>query len=322
MIDCHVHLAALPTPENHCLLSKRMLNSLVFKISAYQQGLPLDNPALANRKYVETLEQELSTSEFIHQAVILGIDGVYDTRGKLDESQTEFLISNDYVFQVASEHPSFLPGVSIHPNRSDALEELTRCVEKGAVLLKVLPNTQGFDPSAKRFRPFYRAMAEHRLPLLSHVGYEFTLSGTDQSLGDPEKLIPALEEGVTVIAAHGCSYGLFFYERYFKTMLNLVRQYKHFYIDTSALTLPNRVLALMKIRKHPELFERLLFGTDYPLPCFAYPTLLGASFSGYRRARSTTNRFDRHFQVIKSLGIKLGAGSNLLQRKNQKKGKD
>ncbi len=306
MIDCHVHLAALPTPENHCLISKRMMKSLVFKVSAYQQDLPLDDPILANRKYVETLERELSASEFIHQAVILAIDGVYDTNGKLNKSQTEFLVSNDYVFQVASTQPSFLPGVSIHPNRRDALEELTRCVEKGAALLKILPNTQGFDPADKRFLPFYRAMAEHQLPLLSHVGYEFSLGGADQSLGNPEKLIPALEEGVTVIAAHGCSYGLFFYERYFNTMLKLVKKYKHFYVDTSALTLPNRVLALMKIRKHPELFERLIFGTDYPLPCFAYPALLGASFSSYRQVRSIKNRFDRQFQVIKALGIKLG----------------
>ena len=106
-----------------------------------------------------------------------------------------------------------------------------------------------------------------------------------------------------MIAAHGCSHGIFVYEKHFPVMLRLARRYPAFYVDTSALTLPNRAGALLKLRRHPELFERLLFGTDYPLPCFAYPTL--AAFS-WGPAWSAGNRFDRQFEVLRTLGIPAG----------------
>src|SRR2546425_2861410 len=115
-------------------------------------------------------------------------------------------VSNDYVFRIAHAYPDRLwPGVSINPQRRDAIEELDRCVEAGAKLVKVLPNTQGFDPGNRKYIPFYRRLARHKIPFLSHVGYEIVLTGQDQSAGDPNKLRVPLEEGVTVIAAHGCS---------------------------------------------------------------------------------------------------------------------
>ena len=134
-------------------------------------------------------------------------------------------------------------------------------------------NAQRFDPSAPRHKEFYRALARRKLALLSHVGYEFSLIGQDQSVGDPGRLIMALDEGVTVIAAHGCSTGLFVWEKYLGTMETLAARHRNFYVDTAALTLPNRVGALWRLARMPELFDRLLFGTDYPLPVFAYPAL-------------------------------------------------
>lgn len=77
--------------------------------------------------------------------------------------------------------------------------------------------------------------------MLSHVGYEFSLIGKDQSPGDPNRLRPALEEGATVIAAHACSSGLMIYEKFFPTLLEFVKRYPNFYADVSALTLPEVV---------------------------------------------------------------------------------
>ena len=84
-------------------------------------------------------------------------------------------------------------------------------------LVKVLPNAQHFDPADPKYTAFYRALAERKLPFLSHVGYEFSLIGKDQSVGDPDRLRLALDEGVTVIAAHACSYGLMLYEKFLPT---------------------------------------------------------------------------------------------------------
>lgn len=37
------------------------------------------------------------------------------------------------------------------------------------------------------------------------------------------------------------------------------------------ISLSNRLGMLLKIRRHPEIFDRLLFGTDYPLSVFHFP---------------------------------------------------
>jgi uncharacterized protein len=307
LMDVHVHLAALPTPGNDCRLSGRMRKSPLTRFLAWTQGLPLDDPETANRRYVENLDRELRASTRVARAVLLAMDGVYDSGGVLDEGRTDFLVSNDHVFQVAGGHERFLPGVSINPTRRDALDELERCAERGAVLVKVLPNAQVFDPADRRLLPFYSALARLRLPLLSHVGYEFSLIGQDQSVGDPARLKAALDEGVAVIAAHGCSSGLFIREPHFPTMLDLVRRYPNFYVDTSALTIPNRVGALFRLRRHPEIFDRLIFGTDYPLPVWAYPCLGRLDIRGYGQALRTGNRFDRQAGILDRLGVSCGA---------------
>ena len=86
-------------------------------------------------------------------------------------------------------------------------------------------------------------------------------------------------------------------------MRTLVEKYENFYMDLSALTLPNRVGALLRLRRLPEVFDRMLFGTDYPLPCYAYPALFGGA---YLRAKSVKNTFDRQSIVLSSLGLPTG----------------
>lgn len=304
LIDFHVHLAGLPDGQNGCLISKKMINAPLFRFVAWRLGLSLDKPAEANRIYLNRLIRAIDKSVVLKQAVCLGMDGVYGTDGRLDESATEFLISNDYVLGTVAAHPQcLLAGVSINPSRRDALDEVARCAERGAFLVKVLPNTQQFNPAEERFRSFYRALADRKLPFLSHVGYEFSLMGKDQSVGDPARLRLALEEGVTVIAAHGASQGLFFHEPHWKTLTEFANRYPHFYWDASALTLPNRVGMMMRLRHEPKLLERMLFGTDYPLPIFSFPPLLAGKPSAFVRAVRTSNPFDRQAQVMTDLGM-------------------
>jgi predicted TIM-barrel fold metal-dependent hydrolase len=185
------------------------------------------------------------------------------------------------------------------------VEEVHRCADAGAVLVKILPNTQRFDPADPRFLPFYRALAQCRLPLLSHVGYEFGLPGRDQAMGDPVRLRLALDEGVTVIAAHACSYGLMVYERYLPALLDLAARYRQFYADISALTMPHRFGMLLRLRHHPELHDRLLFGTDYPLPVFHVAAWGRVGWSSLREMVRTKNRFDRQVAVCHGLGLRF-----------------
>jgi predicted TIM-barrel fold metal-dependent hydrolase len=281
-----------------------MLRSPLIKFLAWKHNLNAQDAAWSNQKYVDDLLAELRKAQYVEKAVLLGMDGVYDASGVLDAGKTEFLVGNDYVFRIAHAYPDRLwPGVSINPQRRDAIEELDRCVEAGAKLVKVLPNTQGFDPGNRRYIPFYRRLARHKIPFLSHVGYEIVLIGQDQSAGDPNKLRVPLEEGATVIAAHGCSNGLVAYEPYYRTLLDLVRRYVNFFADVSALTLPNRFGMLWRLQRHPEVHARLLFGTDYPLAVFHWPCWGRIGLRDVRTIIRTNNRFDRKYLILKSLGV-------------------
>jgi predicted TIM-barrel fold metal-dependent hydrolase len=304
LTDCHVHLAAIPDGRNGCHISTRMLGGPLFRFLLWKHDLDQNDPAACNQKYIDDLLEELRDSLYVGKVVVLGMDGVYDFNGHLALNKTDFLICNDYVLNVARRYPDeLLPGVSINPQRRDAVDELERCVEAGAKLVKFLPNTQAFDPADKSYVPFYKAMARHRIPLLSHVGYEFSLISKDQSAGDLDRLRVALDEDVTVIAAHGCSNGLIVYEKFYRTLLDLVARYPNFYTDLSALTHPNRFGMLLRLRRHPELAQRLLFGTDYPLPVFHFPCWGRVSFRTFKAIVRTTNRFDRQYLILKALGI-------------------
>ena len=312
MIDCHVHLAAFRTAENGCYISPRMLKSPLFRFLTWKHGLSAEDALRSNQKYVDDLLAELRRSQYVKKAILLAMDGVYDTGGRLDLGKTDFLIANDYVLNLARSHPNeFLPGVSINPQRRDGLEELDRCADAGAALVKVLPNSQGFDPADRRCIPFYKKLAQLKIPLLSHVGHEFTLSSQDQSAGDPDKLRLALDEGVTVIAAHGCSYGMVIGEPYYLTFLEMVGRYKNFFSDVSALTLPNRFGMLLRLRRHPEVHDRLMFGTDYPLSVYDLPSWGRIGLQNLGTIRRKNNRFDRQCLILQSLGVGFRSFENI-----------
>ena len=304
LIDCHVHLAALPDGDNGCIISPKMLKSPLFRFLFWKYGLSVDRPREANQKYLDDLLVELRASRHVQKAVLLGMDGVYDQNGRLNREHTEFLISNDYVLKTARAYPDeFLAGTSINPQRRDAVEEVHRCADAGASLVKVLPNAQQFNPVDPRYKSFYRALAERKLPFLSHVGYEFSLIGKDQSVGDPDRLRLALDEGTTVIAAHACSYGFMLYEKFLPAFQDLATRYPNFYADISALTLPNRLKMLLHLRRHPELHDRLLFGTDYPLSVFHVAAWGRVALGTLRNMVRTKNRFDRQVAVCRGLGL-------------------
>lgn len=153
--DCHVDLAAFPEGDNGCYISPNMLRSTLFKFLLWKHGLNPDRPQAANQKYVDDLLKELRASHYVGRAVLLGMDGVYDRQGRLDQNATEFMVSNEYVLSMARAYPiEFLAGVSINPQRRDAVDELHRCVDAGAALVKILPNSQQFDPANPNFKPF------------------------------------------------------------------------------------------------------------------------------------------------------------------------
>ena len=89
-------------------------------------------------------------------------------------------------------------------------------------------------------------------------------------------------------------------------------RYPHFYADISALTLPNRLHMLRHLRRYPEIHERLLFDTDYPLSVFHVAAWGRVGFGALRDMIRTKNRFDRQVEVRSGLGLNFQSLGNLL----------
>jgi len=306
LIDIHVHAAAFPDGKNGCLMSPSFQKGPMVWFIKWKMGLKGPDPAVMNRQYVDRLVADVKRSEHLSKAVLLAFDGVYDNAGQLDRNRTTCVISNDYVHQVVAQHPAyFLLGASINPQRRDALDELDRVEAMGARLIKVLPNSQAFDPSDSRYKPFYRALADKKIPLLSHVGAEHSFTVYDQRLGFPEKLQAALEAGATVIGAHGCGSNSFVHRKFYKVFLRLMSTYRNFYVDLSALTLPLSAGMVFYLRRHPEYFDRYLYGTDYPLSAYATPFVGRLGLVQQFKLWNMKNTFDKQAAILESLGLRF-----------------
>ena len=84
--------------------------------------------------------------------------------GQLPEAKARFFVPNDHVLDLAKKHSQIFSACSIHPARKDAIEELERCAERGAKVLKLLPNCHNLDCSDPRYRPFWEKLAQLGLP--------------------------------------------------------------------------------------------------------------------------------------------------------------
>ena len=266
--DIHLHLLAL-SESNGCYVKPKLRRSMVYNlVNLFTDLSSKGTDEEQDSRYVEYLTGLLDTPFKRHCAVLLAMDGVYDSSGELDLNQTPFLISNDYLFSVCEANPKMYPGASINPYRRDAMDELERVVELGAVLIKWIPNSQGIDPADQRIIPFYRRMSELGLPLLIHAAEEHAIPVVDQSFGDPKRFYRPLEEGVKVIVAHSAGDGVSLKHPFFDRFLKMLDLYPNLYGDISTLTTAHMSGYLKHFLEHPHLFERLYYGSDFPLQFF------------------------------------------------------
>ena len=269
IIDCHVHVSAL-TPGHGCM-SQRVLRSLPFRFMRWRLGIKGEDEATERaieQKLVETIRETAG----IDAAVILAFDAVYDREGRLDERNTHLHVTNDYAIDLCRRHPKMLFGASVHPYRKDAVAEIERCVAAGAVLL---PIVQNFNPADDRCIPVYEALAHFRLPLLSHTGGEKSLPNLDVNVMDPALLLPAIQRGVTVIAAHCGTRSIGAETDYLPTFIRMAKDHERFFGDTAALCLPTRSYALPTLLADRVVCGKLVHGSDWPIPCIPPATILG-----------------------------------------------
>ena len=216
-----------------------------------------------DRIYVERILQHVRESSLDH-ALLLAQDEVYSPDGRKRDFGS-FYVPNEYLFEVCEKHPEFLPAASVHPSRPDALEELDRCLNRGARALKLLPNCHDVHCSNPRYDRFWERMAEAELPLLAHTGGEMTVPVANVAYEDPRTLRRPLEIGVKVIAAHCASNSGFGDPNYFGELEKMMHQFPNLYADTSALNTPMRS-GTLRHALHSVHADRLLHGSDFPVP--------------------------------------------------------
>jgi hypothetical protein len=307
-VDAHVHIVGVGAGGTGCWLKA---DSLYHRIEAnfLCRMIGMDPAALRDdfdRLYVDHLLAALRASS-LKAAVVLAQEQVYDAAGCVVPGAGLFHVPNSHVLRLGREHAEFLPAVSIHPARPDALDELDRCVAGGAAMMKILPNVQNIDCADRRFAPFWERMAAARLPLLCHTGGEKTLPVVDPMLAHPRKLELALRCGVTVIAAHCATKSAVFDGQWFPDFVAMTREFSNLYGDTSAFSvLNNRIRGntVPDCLAEP-LASRILHGSDWPVPVSGFwPWAKGLiTTADYRRARAEKNLLERDAMLKRAIGF-------------------
>jgi hypothetical protein len=136
-IDMHVHMVGnggagsggwLRLKGWHRALAGFMLRELGMPVSALEGDLE----AIYSEHLIE-----LVRASSLDAVVLLAHERVHDPDGTPRDDLGSMFLPNDVVLDLAVQHPEFLAGVSIHPARRDAIDELERCLERGAVLRNV-----------------------------------------------------------------------------------------------------------------------------------------------------------------------------------------
>ena len=303
-IDMHVHVVGNGSGGTGCWLRVHGWHRPLAAMMLRHIGLPPGSmTADLDRLYVERL-LELVRGSSLGAAVILAQDDVRDEQGRGMEGVGSFYVPNDYVLKLAQNHKEFLPAVSIHPARPDAIEELDRCLAAGAVMMKYLPNCQNINCNDRRFTKFWERMAEAKLPLLAHTGGEHTLPVMRPEFANPRVLTRPLECGVTVIAAHcGTKSGLFDPE-YFHVFAEMTQRFPNLYGDTSAFNVPSRGRHIPECLREP-LASRMVHGSDYPVPVHGHWGWMRGflNWEAFRRAQRNPNILERDYRLKVAMGF-------------------
>jgi predicted TIM-barrel fold metal-dependent hydrolase len=308
VIDIHIHIGGKGN-SSPCKMSLKFLTSPAYLYMVVRSGIPLDELLEDHDTVIRnTWIDRLNKAESIDFGVFLAFDAVYKDDGEIDDENSHMITPNEYVMDLAKNNSKILFGASVHPNRGEGkgIEEIDKCIEGGAVLFKWIPNSQIIDPSEKKHEWFYKKLADEKIPLLSHTGPEHAvpvISNEYQKLGDPRKLRLALDNGVTVIAAH-CASPVFFWETgYLDELSEMLEEAEekgwNLYADISAMCMLFRLSiiddVLEKIPHH-----RMVMGSDYPTPIDDMPPYLveTLTYEEFSRIINIKNPIEKNYHQL------------------------
>jgi predicted TIM-barrel fold metal-dependent hydrolase len=283
LVDFHTHVLAIGTSVKGAFVNPKMrsgVNLERLKFLIYNSAADVKNIDNADQEYVNRLVRLARGSKRHGKYRILAFDKHYNPDGSVDLTKTNLYVPNDYIVELARQYPDiFLPVISIHPYRRDAIDEMDKWAKVGVRYIKWLPNAMGMDPADRAIEPFYQKMKEHNMILLSHGGEEQAVDAEgDQELGNPLRLRKPLDMGVRVIVAHAASLGSCAdldnggkkKTSCFDLFLRLMDEAKYrglVFGEISAMLQFNRMPGpFSTLLKRQDLHPRLVNGSDYPLP--------------------------------------------------------
>lgn len=290
--DCHVHLAGLGDggsgievgPQLSSWLHPLHYAQRLFYMNA---GCAHDAPGKVDAAYVARLLNLCEAMPEGFKVMLFAFERFHDGRGDAHPEHSAFYVPNAWAAKLARDFPARFEWVaSLHPYRAGAADELRLAVANGARAVKWLPAAMGMDPADAKCDAFYRVLAETGTPLIVHCGEEKAVKGSDtQAYGNPLRLRRALDAGVKVVVAHCASLGNDLDDdgsvrSSFDLFLKLMgepRARELLHGDISAITQRNRKPALIRrLLERGDLHDRLLHGSDYPLPGIVPLTSPGA----------------------------------------------
>ncbi len=298
-VDAHTHIFCWGERPHEGYLSESTRRKWISRLAVWLTGLKRERGDDLSAKLRNMLLRHLESSR-LDYAVVLAQDAVYRADGSVDHSATHFYVSNDYVLELARQCPKVLPGVSINPLQSDARAELDRCIAAGARLVKIHTAIQGVDPALKRFDELYRHAAEAGVVLTFHTGYEHSCCVVSQSFADPARLARPLDHGGVIVAAHCGTCAFFDREDFYPSFVKMMHRYPNLYGDTAVLASWVRPAALRTLSREPQsLKDRIIHGSDYPLPPARLPYALRTGLFPKERH----NPLDMDLRIKQSYGF-------------------
>jgi len=303
-IDVHIHIVGTGCCNSGIWLAPNFRRRYTFKALRWLLGISKESlTSTADLDWVKRISAMVADSP-IDFGVVLGFDGFYDWQdGHRHDQHSQLVVPAEWVFKVCRDFKNLLPGPSINPFRSDALQQLQFCIDQKAVLIKWLPAAQGIDPTHVKMAPFFKMLADSGIPLLVHMGGERTFASIMPELNNVDLLAAPLDAGVKVICAHSATRIIGSSEPdQLPKLKKLLGQYPNLWLDNSGLCNPGRFAHVPKLAKDPLITERTLYGSDWPVPSNAFYYWRQLGWRQVRALDKNPNMVTRDLTVKRLLG--------------------
>lgn len=309
-IDFHAHLL------NPNVSFSRVYDKVA--ISLFAKKLGVEKEDLLNRKYeafVDAFINNIRTSKHVKKSVVLPVDAKIDLKGREISRDKTVCSSNEDVLREFKKYPNeVIPFFSVNPNRVDALDLIDKYANQGFKGAKFLQNYWDIDINDEKYIPYFEKIKSYDLPIIIHTGSEHAIE-SNPMYEKVEVANAAIEVGCKVVLAHFGVNTIMehnpmkflnnfsfdnqkFGDDYFKT-IEYLEKYPNVYADLSAMVMNFRAKIIEDLAKNQsQIHDKLLFGTDYPVPfspMFSYHSL---GFNKRRELENIVNPFDRNIEFF------------------------